>query len=49
MMKTLSIDASTRSTGIGIFEDAKLIHYECITATSSDILNRIEKMTKRIR
>lgn len=48
-MKTLAIDASTKATGIAIFQDNKLIHYECITATDGDTLKRISKMTIRIR
>lgn len=48
-MKTLAIDASTRATGIAVFQDTKLIHYQCITATDGDTLNRIMKMTLRIR
>ena len=48
-MKTLAIDASSKSSGIAIFEEGKLIHYECITKTSTDSLKRIEEMAKRIR
>lgn len=48
-MKTLAIDASSKSSGIAIFEEGKLIHYECITKTSADSLKRIEEMAKRIR
>lgn len=48
-MKTLAIDASSKSSGIAIFEEGKLIHYECIIKTSTDSLKRIEEMVKRIR
>lgn len=48
-MKTLAIDASSKSSGIAIFEEGKLIHYECITKTSADSLKRIKEMAKRIR
>lgn len=48
-MKTLAIDASSKSSGIAIFEEGTLIHYECITKTSSDSLKRIKEMAKRIR
>lgn len=47
-MKTLSIDASTKNTGIAIFEQGKLIHYECISSSSSDVYKRIELMTNKI-
>ena len=48
-MKILCIDASTKSTGIAIFEDKKLIRYECITASSSNLYKRIEKMQDEFR
>lgn len=48
-MKTLAIDASSKSSGIAIFEEGKLIHYECITKTSADSLKRIKEMAERIR
>lgn len=48
-MKTLAIDGSSRSTGIAVFDENKLIHYECITASSTDTYKRIEKMINRIR
>lgn len=50
MMKVLAIDASTKSTGISVFQDFKLVYYECITISSSqDTLDRILKMAKRVR
>lgn len=46
----MSIDASTTSTGIAIFENNKLIKYQCITEDSSkNVLTRILKMTSEIR
>lgn len=47
-MKTLSIDASTKNTGIAIFDQGKLIHYECISSSSSDVYKRIKIMTDTI-
>ncbi len=47
-MKTLAIDASTKSTGIAIFDNKDLIHYECITTSSKDVLTRIKYMTDKI-
>lgn len=44
----LALDASTHSTGVAIFDDDKLIGYECITASSTDLIKRIHKMTDRI-
>ena len=44
-MTILSIDASTKSSGCAIFEENKLIHYECITASGSDK----QKMNNRIK
>ena len=48
-MKVLSIDASTKSSGIAIFEDNKLIHYECIQATNPNSFSRIWEMVSKIR
>lgn len=47
-MKILAIDGSSKSTGIAIFENNKLIHHQCITASSGDSLKRILKMAQRI-
>lgn len=47
-MITLSIDASTKSTGIAIFEETKLIHFQCIQESNSDTFSRIEKMVNKI-
>ena len=43
-MNILSIDPSTKSTGVAIFEDGQLKYYKCITASSSNLFTRIEKM-----
>ena len=47
-MKVLAIDASSKSTGIAIFQDEKLIHYQCIVATDGNSFKRIIKMKNRI-
>lgn len=47
-MKLMAIDASTKSTGVAIFEDDKLVHYECITASSTNLHKRIQKMGNEI-
>lgn len=41
----LAIDASTKSTGIAIFDGEKIIKYDCFTAASSDVIKRIQRMT----
>lgn len=43
-MKVIALDASTKSTGIAIFNDKELIHYDCFTASSSDLIKRIQKI-----
>lgn len=43
-MNILSIDASTKSSGWAIFKDTKLQNYGCITASSTDLVKRIQKM-----
>ena len=47
-MVTLAIDASTKSSGIAVFEDQQLKYYECITASSANLYNRIDKMIEGI-
>lgn len=47
-MKILAIDASTKSSGIALFENDKLIDYKCLTCTDKNSLDRIPKMTKKI-
>lgn len=43
-MRILAIDASTKSSGVALFEDNHLITYECFTASSSDLIKRIQKI-----
>ena len=43
-MRTLAVDASTKSTGYAIFDDQELKHYGCITASSANLYKRIHKM-----
>ena len=47
-MITLAVDASTKSTGIAIFDGQELKHYDCITASSTDLFKRIHKMQDEI-
>ena len=48
-MNIISIDASTKSSGIAIYKHNKLQSYTCITSTSSDLFTRIKVMTDGIR
>jgi tRNA A37 threonylcarbamoyladenosine modification protein TsaB len=43
-MIILAVDASTKSSGFSVFDNNKLIHYECTTASSTDVIKRIYKM-----
>lgn len=47
-MKVLAIDASSKSTGIAILQDMKLVYYENIIATEGSTYKRILKMKNRI-
>ena len=47
-MNILSIDASTKSTGIALYKHNKLQKYDCIKASSSDLFNRIKVMVDAI-
>ena len=46
---TLAIDASTKSTGIAVFEDKELIEYKCITASSTNLYKRIDIMVAGLK
>ena len=47
-MKVLALDLSTKSAGWAVFENKKLIGSGCITASSTNVLNRIEKITNEL-
>jgi Holliday junction resolvasome RuvABC endonuclease subunit len=47
-MNILAIDASTKSSGLALFEDTKLKTYTCITASSTDLIKRIQKVIKEL-
>lgn len=48
-MITMAIDASTHSSGLAIFKNNQLIHYQCIQAHDNKSFIRIQKMVKRIK
>ena len=45
----MAIDGSTKSTGIAIFNEQKLEHYECIVCNMSDTFARIKIMASKIK
>ena len=47
-MKVMSIDASTKSTGVALFDNGKLIDYKNFTESGTDTFRRIKNMTKKI-
>lgn len=47
-MRILAIDASTKSTGVAYFVDNNLIKYDCFTASSTDLIKRIQKIIKHL-
>lgn len=47
-MKIMGLDMSTKSTGVAIFEDKELIYYTCLTASSTNLMKRIEKIVDGI-
>lgn len=47
-MRILALDASTKSTGVALFEDKNLLDYTCFTASSTDVIKRITKMIKEL-
>lgn len=48
MQYLLAIDGSTKNTGWAIFKDSKLEDYGCISASSTDVIKRIQKMVEGI-
>lgn len=48
-MVLMSIDGSTKASGVAIFKDKELIHYECVTASSAEKIKRINKMVTRFK
>lgn len=48
-MKIMSLDLSTKSSGLAIFDNNKLIDYKLITASSNILINRIQKITGEIK
>lgn len=47
-MITIAIDASTKSTGVAVFGDKKLIQTENFTSSNRNVLKRIKYMTDQI-
>ena len=47
-MKVMAIDASTKSTGVAIFDNSNLITYKCLTCSDKNALDRIPKMVQMI-
>lgn len=45
----MSLDLSTKSSGVAIFSENNLIDYHCITASSTDLIKRIQKMINEIK
>ena len=48
-MRTLALDLSTKSSGWSIFNDKGLEAYGCITASSTDVISRIYKITEEVK
>lgn len=48
-MNIISIDASTKSTGVAIFKHNQLVYTDCIKSSSSDLFNRINIMVNKIQ
>lgn len=47
-MTILGLDPSTKSTGVAIFEDKKLIFYDCITSNNPNLFIRIHHMVDEL-
>lgn len=47
-MRYLGIDASTKSTGISVFDEDELIAHDCLKASSTDVIKRIQKIIEQL-
>lgn len=47
-MKLLALDLSTKNSGYAIYDGQELVDYGCISAGSSNLYNRIDKMIEGI-
>ena len=47
-MKLISIDASTKSSGVALFEDNNLIEYHCITCNDKNVYKRLQTMAAAV-
>ena len=47
-MITLALDLSTKSTGYAVYQGKRLLTYGCITASSTDLIARINKISKEL-
>lgn len=48
-MIVLALDLSTKSAGWAVFNNKKLVDSGCITASSTNVLDRISKITRELR
>ena len=48
-MIVLAIDASTKSTGIAVFNNKDLVYYNCINSNNSNTFSRIKYMMQQIQ
>ena len=48
-MYTLAIDASTKASGVALFNNNKLIKYKCIKCDDSNMLDRINFMARELQ
>lgn len=47
-MKILALDLSTKSTGWAVYDKGQLADYGCITASSTDLIKRIQKIVSEL-
>ena len=47
-MIRLAIDPSTKSSGFAVFDDEKLVYYNCVTSSSQNTFKRIHKMAEAV-
>lgn len=48
-MILMAVDGSTKASGVAIFNENELVHYECITDSSSNKIKRINHMSIQLQ
>lgn len=48
ILKFISLDLSTKATGVAVFDGQKLVHFECLRESDADVYRRMVRMAERV-